>query len=46
MQFDAALAAQDTFRRAETELGSDWDTAVELEATFVLQRWIYGTGGL
>ncbi|RPH79607.1 MAG: hypothetical protein EHM80_07430 [Nitrospiraceae bacterium] len=34
MQFDAALAAQDTFRRAETELGSDWDTAVELEATF------------
>jgi hypothetical protein len=34
MQFDAALAAQDTFRRAEMELGSDWDTAVELEATF------------
>ena len=34
MQFDAALAAQDTFRRAETELGSDWDTAVELEETF------------
>ena len=34
MQFDAALAAQDTFRRAETELGSDWDTAVELEGTF------------
>jgi len=34
MQFDAALAAQDTFRRAEAELGSDWDTAVELEATF------------
>lgn len=34
MQFDAALAAQDTFRRAETELGSDWDTAVELEDTF------------
>lgn len=34
MQFDAALAAQETFRRAETELGSDWDTAVELEDTF------------
>ncbi|HSN04687.1 MAG TPA: hypothetical protein VLS44_06855 [Nitrospira sp.] len=34
MQFDAALAAQNTFRRAEAELGSDWDTAVELEDTF------------
>jgi hypothetical protein len=34
MQFDAALAAQATFRRAESELGSDWDTAVELEGTF------------
>ena len=34
MQFDAALAAQDTFRRAEAELGSDWNTAVELESTF------------
>ncbi len=34
MQFDAALAAQDTFRRAEMELGSDWDTAVGLEGTF------------
>ena len=34
MQFDAALAAQDTFRRAQSELGSDWDTAVELEDTF------------
>jgi hypothetical protein len=34
MQFDAALAAQDTFRRAEAELGSDWDTAVKLEDTF------------
>ncbi len=34
MQFDAALAAQDTFQRAETELDSDWDTAVELEAIF------------
>ncbi len=34
MQFDAALAAQDTFRRAEAELGSDWDIAVELEDTF------------
>lgn len=34
MQFDAALAAQDAFRRAETELGSDWEAAVELESTF------------
>src|SRR6476660_9259939 len=34
MQFDAALAAQETFGRAEAELGSDWDTAVELEKTF------------
>lgn len=34
MQFDAALAAQDTFRLAEAELGSDWDTAVELEDIF------------
>ena len=34
MQFDAALAAQDTFQRAEAELGPDWDTAVELESTF------------
>lgn len=34
MQFDAALAAQESFRRAEAELGSDWDQAVELEDTF------------
>ncbi|NJN70984.1 MAG: hypothetical protein HC801_12410 [Nitrospira sp.] len=34
MQFDAALAAQDALREAEAELGSDWDTAVELEETF------------
>jgi predicted solute-binding protein len=34
MQFDAALAAQETFRRSETDLGSDWDEAVELEETF------------
>ena len=34
MQFDAALAAQAAFRAAETELGSDWDLAVELEETF------------
>ena len=34
MQFDAALSAQETFRRAQPELGSDWDTAVELEGTF------------
>jgi hypothetical protein len=34
MQFDPALAAQETFRRTEAELGSDWDAAVELEDTF------------
>ena len=34
MRFDAALAAQDTLREAEAELGADWDEAVELEATF------------
>lgn len=34
MQFDAALSAQETFRRAEAELGSDWDAAVELETIF------------
>jgi hypothetical protein len=34
MQFDPALAAQAAFEEAEPELGSDWETAVELEATF------------
>ncbi|MCC6140563.1 MAG: hypothetical protein IT389_08105 [Nitrospira sp.] len=34
MQFDAALAAQAAFAEAESELGSDWDAAVELEETF------------
>ena len=34
MRFDAALAAQDTLRDAEAELGVDWDEAVELEDTF------------
>jgi hypothetical protein len=34
MRFDPALAAQAAFRQAETELGSDWDTAVELEQLF------------
>ncbi len=34
MQFDPALAAQQAFQEAETELGLDWDTAVELEDTF------------
>ena len=34
MQFDAALAAQAALQEAETELDSDWDTAVELESTF------------
>ena len=34
MQFDAALAAQDTLQESEAELGADWDRAVEWEATF------------
>lgn len=34
MRFDPAIAAQETFREAEAELGADWDTAVELEETF------------
>ncbi len=34
MRFDPALAAQEAFHQAETELGSDWDTAIELEGTF------------
>ena len=34
MQFDAALAAQDAFSQSESELGSDWDHAIELENTF------------
>ena len=36
MQFDPALAAQQSFSRAETdnELGADWDDAVEAEGTF------------
>ncbi len=34
MQFDAALAAQAAFEEAETELGPDWDAAVELEEVF------------
>jgi hypothetical protein len=34
MQFDAALAAQESLRQAEIELGSDWEAAVKLEDTF------------
>ncbi len=34
MRFDPALAAQEAFYQAETELGPDWETAVELEGTF------------
>lgn len=34
MRFDPALAAQESFYRAEAELGSDWNMAVELEGTF------------
>ena len=34
MQFDAALAAQAAFEEAESELGSDWETAADLEGTF------------
>jgi hypothetical protein len=34
MRFDPALAAQTAFHEAETELGADWSTAVELEQVF------------
>ena len=34
MRFDPSLAAQEVFHQAEAELGSDWDTAIELEETF------------
>jgi hypothetical protein len=34
MNFDPALAAHETFQRAEAELGSDWETAVDLEGRF------------
>ena len=34
MHFDPALAAQAAFQKAATELGSDWNVAVELEETF------------
>jgi hypothetical protein len=34
MQFDAALAAQAALQESETDLGTDWDAAVELESTF------------
>jgi hypothetical protein len=34
MQFDPALAGQAALREAEVELGSDWQTALELEHTF------------
>lgn len=34
MRFDPALAAQEAFHQAKTELGTDWETAVELEGTF------------
>ncbi|MBD0315415.1 MAG: hypothetical protein ICV75_01880 [Nitrospiraceae bacterium] len=34
MQFDAALAAQAALQEARSELGRDWETAVDLEETF------------
>jgi hypothetical protein len=34
MHFDPSLVAQAVFQEAETELDSDWDTAVELEDIF------------
>ena len=34
MRFDPALAAQAAFQQAESELGNDWKTAVELEEVF------------
>ena len=44
MQFDPALAAQAAFKQAEQELGSDWDTAVELEETFSSSAGTEGRG--
>jgi hypothetical protein len=34
MRIDPALAAQEAFQEAESELGSDWDIAVDLEEIF------------
>jgi hypothetical protein len=34
MQFDPALAAQAALHGAESELGSDWETALQLEDSF------------
>jgi hypothetical protein len=34
MRFDPALAAQAAFQESESELGSDWYIAIELEETF------------
>ena len=34
MRFDPALAAHTAFQTAKTELGQDWDRAVELEEIF------------
>jgi hypothetical protein len=34
MRFDPALAAQAAFQEAEVELGSEWNTAIELQKTF------------
>jgi hypothetical protein len=34
MRFDPALAAQAAFQESESELGSDWYAAIELEDTF------------
>ena len=34
MRFDPALAAQTALREAKLELGSDWQTALQLEDTF------------
>ncbi len=37
MRFDPALAAREAFEEAASELGPDWDQAVELEETFSSQ---------
>ena len=36
MEFDAALAAQGIFRRAESKFGSDWTAAIEMGRPFSL----------
>jgi len=42
MRFDPALAAQNAFALAESELGSSWELAVALEETFSSNAGVTG----